>query len=72
MAITLDTLILDVLDEHPRSIDIFRKYGMGQIEDPGVRELAAGASLKVAVDFVGLPREEAAALVDELNAVAAG
>ena len=71
MAITLDTLILDVLDEHPGSIDVFRKYGMGQIEDPGVRELATGASLKVAIDFVGLPREEAEALVDELNAVAA-
>jgi hypothetical protein len=69
MAITLDSLILEVLDEHPRSIEVFRRYGMGQIEDPEVRPIAVGASLQVAANFVGLSAEQAAQMIEELNGV---
>lgn len=69
MAITMDTMILDVLDKHPESIEVFKKFGMGQIEDPGIRSMAAGASLLTAVGFVGLNGDQQAAMLKELNEV---
>ena len=39
--ITSETMVLDVLDQRPKSIEVFRKYGMGQIEDPSIRSMAA-------------------------------
>jgi hypothetical protein len=68
--ITNESLILDVLDAYPATIEVFRKYGMGQIEEPAIREMAEGASLQVAANFVGLTQDQADEMVRELNAVA--
>jgi hypothetical protein len=63
-------MVLDVLDNHPKSIEIFRKYGMGQIEDPGIRSMAAGASLQTAFQFVGMTAEQQESMLKELNEAA--
>ena len=70
--ITRETMVLDVLDQHPRSIEVFKKYGMGQIEDPSIRSMAAGASLATAFQFVGLSADQQEAMLQELQAAAAG
>jgi hypothetical protein len=70
VAITLETMILDVVDNHPKSIEVFRKYGLGQIEDPGIRSMAAGASLQTAIGFVGLSADQSEAMLKELNEAA--
>jgi hypothetical protein len=72
MSITMDSPILDVLETYPRTIEVFRKYGMGQIEDPSIRAMAAGASLDMAAGFLNLSQEQRSAMLDELNAVAQG
>ena len=71
MPITIDSMILDILDQHPKSIEVFRKYGLGQIEDPSIRGMAAGASLETAVSFVGLSADQSTAMLKELNEIAA-
>jgi hypothetical protein len=70
MAITMDSPILQVLATHPKSIEVFRKYGMGQIEDPQVQAMAAGASLETAAGFVGLTSQQRESFLSELQQLA--
>jgi hypothetical protein len=70
MAITRQSMVLEVLDNHPKSLEVFKKYGMGQIEDPSIRAMAAGANLETAFSFVGLGAEQQEAMLKELNEAA--
>lgn len=70
MSITPDSMVLDILDEYPKSIEVFRKYGMGQIEDPSIRSMAAGASLATAFDYLGMSAEQQESMLRELNEAA--
>jgi hypothetical protein len=72
MTIDRNSILLDILAEHPKTIEVFRKYGMGQIEDPSIQAMAAGASLETAFSFVGLSAEQQEAMLKELREAAAG
>ena len=72
MPLTLDSMILDILNQHPKSMEVFRKYGLGQIEDPSIRGMAAGASLETAVGYIGLSADQSSAMLKELNEIAGG
>jgi hypothetical protein len=67
MTIDRNSMLLDILDKHPKTIEVFRKYGMGQIEDPGIRAMAAGANLDTAFTFVGLSAEQQEAMLKDLR-----
>ena len=70
MAITRQSLVIEVLDNHPKTLEVFKKYGMGQIEDPAMRAMAAGANLETAFSFVGLQGDRQEEMLKELNAAA--
>jgi hypothetical protein len=72
MTIDRNSILLDILAEHPKTIEVFRKYGMGQIEDPSIQAMAAGANLETAFSFVGLSAEQQEAMLKELREAAAG
>ncbi len=68
--ITRQSMVLEVLDNHPKAIEVFKKYGMGQIEDTTIRGMAAGANLETAFSFVGLGADQQEAMLRELNEAA--
>ncbi|HEY7271013.1 MAG TPA: DUF1858 domain-containing protein [Dehalococcoidia bacterium] len=70
MAITRQSMVLEVLDSHPKTLEVFKKYGLGQIEDPSIRAMAAGANFETAFSFVGLAADQQEAMLKDLNEAA--
>jgi hypothetical protein len=67
MLITLETMVVDLIEEHPEVLEVFKRFGMERLEDPSIRSMATGATIDTAAAFAELTSDRREAFLRDLN-----